>query len=138
MIDYIKVNCQKCGSYDLAYEERMDSAGRVFVGARCRKCDTWRAVPLKKNENKRKANNSFLNLKYRLLENAECKRCHSKDNLEIHHIFPFCIDKTLEAEEWNVMVLCKNCHLLIHSDKYPINIHYSTLMEMLNKELDDL
>lgn len=43
-----------------------------------------------------------------------CAACGSKDNLNIHHIIPFHIDRSLELDFNNLITLCmgkKECHL---------------------------
>jgi len=45
-------------------------------------------------------------------EHGECLACGTKRDLACHHIIPFSIDKTLELEESNLVVLCETCHFV--------------------------
>ena len=42
----------------------------------------------------------------------ECQACKKKSNLEVHHIVPVHINRTLELEPSNLLTLCDRCHLV--------------------------
>lgn len=44
-------------------------------------------------------------------ENA-CRACDRKKHLQVHHIIPVHIDKSLELDPSNLITLCSRCHLL--------------------------
>ena len=51
---------------------------------------------------------------------GECLACTSRKGLQVHHIVPFWVDRTLEEDVRNFVTLCtkgkygmKNCHLNI-------------------------
>ena len=44
-----------------------------------------------------------------------CKCCGTKENLEVHHIFPYNQYKTLRTDVSNGLTLCKDCHKRYHS-----------------------
>src|SRR5271168_1867215 len=50
-----------------------------------------------------------------LLANPTCAVCGGKDKLEVHHKFPYHLDKTRELNEDNLIVLCETaphfCHI---------------------------
>lgn len=41
-----------------------------------------------------------------------CSACDTKNDLELHHIIPYAVDKSLELEPTNVVTLCPKCHLI--------------------------
>lgn len=45
---------------------------------------------------------------------GKCQRCGSKDELHVHHVFPFPIVH-LRSVTWNLRVLCAMCHRFVHS-----------------------
>jgi len=48
--------------------------------------------------------------------NAACEACGETEKLEVHHVKPFHLDKSLELEVSNLMTLCDKghkCHLNI-------------------------
>jgi len=42
-----------------------------------------------------------------------CECCGGYEDLEVHHIIPFHIDRSLELEESNLITLCRPHHLLL-------------------------
>lgn len=50
-------------------------------------------------------------------ENNFCRGCNRRDNLNVHHIVPFHINRGLELDPSNLITLCENktlnCHLWI-------------------------
>lgn len=57
-----------------------------------------------------------------LLKHPKCEACGGTDQLQVHHIIPFHVNKNLELDENNLITLCmgKNeCHLEIgHGDSW--------------------
>ena len=55
--------------------------------------------------------------KHWLKNNTECAACGSHNNLEVHHIKPFHLDRSLELDPANLITLCeeskRKCHLEI-------------------------
>lgn len=49
-----------------------------------------------------------LHLKYQ----NECQACGKNSSIEVHHIIPVHIDRTLELEPSNLLTLCDRCHLV--------------------------
>lgn len=48
-----------------------------------------------------------------LRSNPKCAACGRTEDLEVHHIVPYYIDKTKELDETNLITLCgKNCHFV--------------------------
>lgn len=45
--------------------------------------------------------------------NPACAACNSRDKLEVHHIVPFGVDRSLELDTNNLITLCSHCHLVI-------------------------
>lgn len=41
-----------------------------------------------------------------------CQACNKTSKLEVHHIIPVHINKTLELEPSNLITLCERCHLV--------------------------
>ena len=41
-----------------------------------------------------------------------CAACGSTKKLQVHHVIPFHIDKTLEFDFNNLICLCNSCHFL--------------------------
>jgi 5-methylcytosine-specific restriction enzyme A len=59
----------------------------------------------------------------KLYENGKCEICNSDKELVIHHILPRFSNPELTFDYENLMVLCKECHIKIHSeDKYRYNL----------------
>lgn len=51
--------------------------------------------------------------KTHLAQFPECSACGRKDNLEVHHIIPYQIDKSRELDPSNLITLCgKYCHFV--------------------------
>jgi 5-methylcytosine-specific restriction endonuclease McrA len=51
-----------------------------------------------------------------LSKNGTCAACGQSDHLQVHHIKPFHIDRSLELEESNFITLCEDeydCHRVI-------------------------
>jgi len=65
----------------------------------CKECNT-----LLYNEMKKKSLKQKVLKKY----NNACAICKSKDNLIIHHVIPH--SKGGRNVEWNLIVLCNDCH----------------------------
>lgn len=43
--------------------------------------------------------------------NPTCAACGTKEDLEVHHITPYHVDKSLELDQDNLITLCgKRCH----------------------------
>jgi 5-methylcytosine-specific restriction endonuclease McrA len=52
-----------------------------------------------------------------------CEICKSDKELHVHHILPRSTHPELAFDKENLMVLCKECHIKIHSqDKYSFRI----------------
>lgn len=65
----------------------------------------------------------FLLKSKKLYENGKCEICNSDKELVIHHILPRFSNPELTFDYENLMVLCKECHIKIHSeDKYRYNL----------------
>jgi hypothetical protein len=48
-----------------------------------------------------------------------CSCCHAVKRLDVHHVMPFHLDKALELDPKNLIVLCRRCHLLFgHFDDW--------------------
>lgn len=45
-------------------------------------------------------------------EHPRCECCGSKEDLEVHHIWPVHLFPQWELEWWNLMTLCRTCHFL--------------------------
>lgn len=56
-------------------------------------------------------------------ENATCQRCGKRQNedkahsFHLHHLYPFADFKHLRANPDNLVLLCRDCHLFVHSKK---------------------
>lgn len=54
--------------------------------------------------------------KKHLKKEAVCQYCGGTENLEVHHIIPFHVDRSLELDERNLITLCeaegKKCHFI--------------------------
>jgi 5-methylcytosine-specific restriction endonuclease McrA len=51
-----------------------------------------------------------------LKSNGSCAACGQTDHLQVHHIVPFSVNKSLELDESNFITLCEdeyNCHRVI-------------------------
>jgi hypothetical protein len=50
----------------------------------------------------------------RVMINAHpwCSACLTPKRLDVHHCVPFHVDKSLELESRNLIVLCRRCHFL--------------------------
>lgn len=68
------------------------------------------------HENKKR----WLKLKSEILYKiGKCEICRSDRYLEVHHILPRSSYPELSMDKENLMVLCEDCHIKIHSkDKY--------------------
>lgn len=56
------------------------------------------------------------NRRYRKLHGC-CEACghpSEKDNMQMHHILPYATFPNLAAKEWNLILLCRHCHYLVH------------------------
>jgi 5-methylcytosine-specific restriction endonuclease McrA len=60
-----------------------------------------------------------------LIKEPYCQWCGSFKNLNVHHCVPFSdpiLGKKLELEDFNLISLCKNCHLSVgHFCNYKLN-----------------
>lgn len=66
-------------------------------------------------------------------DNQKCQLCGTSNNLQLHHIIYRSQDKKLIDEPNNCIMLCGDCHRLVHSNKdkwQPI------LMEMNKSEIN--
>lgn len=67
-------------------------------------------------------------------ENATCQRCGKRQNedrehkFHLHHLYPFADHPQLRANPDNLALLCRDCHLFVHSKK-------NTEREFMLKEL---
>lgn len=50
--------------------------------------------------------------KLHLKDQNECQSCGKISALEVHHIVPVHIDRTLELDPSNLLTLCERCHLV--------------------------
>ena len=49
--------------------------------------------------------------------NGCCEACgqhYEKHEFQMHHILPYAVFPSLTAKKWNLLMLCKRCHYLIH------------------------
>jgi Holliday junction DNA helicase RuvB len=46
-------------------------------------------------------------------DDCRCRCCGSRHGLQIHHIIPWSMSGP--TEEWNLIVLCRRCHALVHA-----------------------
>lgn len=71
-------------------------------------------------ENKKK----WLELKSKILyEKQKCEVCGTNRQLQVHHILPRFSNPELAMDLENLMVLCRECHVNIHSqDKHRFNL----------------
>lgn len=46
---------------------------------------------------------------------GECVHCHSKDQLEAHHLLRKAKFPQFATELWNGLTLCRPCHIITHS-----------------------
>lgn len=53
----------------------------------------------------------------RVREKTSCILCGSTSNLQNHHIKPKCDYPELKYDSSNIMVVCKDCHDIIHDDR---------------------
>lgn len=59
----------------------------------------------------------WLSLKSKkLYEQQVCEICGKEYNLEVHHILPRSSNPELSLDYENLMILCKECHIKIHSN----------------------
>src|SRR3990167_7424815 len=47
-----------------------------------------------------------------LYDNSCCEICETRRELEVHHIYPVGFYPEWELEWWNLMTLCRRCHLI--------------------------
>jgi hypothetical protein len=47
-------------------------------------------------------------------DNFQCIKCKSKENLVVHHIESFAVNKELRLEVSNGSTLCNDCHIYFH------------------------
>ena len=45
-----------------------------------------------------------------------CGQHLAKKQMQIHHILPLNVFPQLVHEEWNMMMLCKRCHYMVHNN----------------------
>lgn len=50
--------------------------------------------------------------KLHLDKEPACRACAKSQGLEVHHIIPVHVDRTLELEPSNLITLCEKCHLI--------------------------
>ena len=70
--------------------------------------------------------------KLHLDREPNCRACGKHTGLEVHHITPVHIDKTLELEPSNLITLCEKCHL-IFGHLY----NYKSWNKQVEKDSDD-
>jgi 5-methylcytosine-specific restriction enzyme A len=55
--------------------------------------------------------------KKHLLKEPVCQWCNGVENLQVHHVVPFHLDRSLELDPTNFITLCEklnyNCHLRV-------------------------
>lgn len=68
-------------------------------------------------------------------DNATCQRCGKKHNdgnrntFNIHHIYPFAKYKHLRCQPDVLVLLCRDCHLFVHSKK---NINHEFMLKPIS------
>lgn len=50
-------------------------------------------------------------------DNYICQKCGNKNNLVVHHIKPFAIDKESRFDVNNGITLCQSCHREVHQNE---------------------
>ncbi len=43
-----------------------------------------------------------------------CGKHYEKHELQMHHILPYAVFPSLRTKKWNLLMLCKRCHYLVH------------------------
>lgn len=71
-----------------------------------------------KNESSRSPKWPWFRTKW-VEKNPFCCGCGTLNNIQVHHIVPFNVDKSKELDINNVMSLCKTCHFVFgHLNNY--------------------
>lgn len=67
---------------------------------------------------KKRLNYSYRKWRFSVLkrDNFKCKKCGETNNLEAHHINPFCSHEDLRENIDNGITLCYSCHKKIHKE----------------------
>lgn len=106
----ISLTCQVCGNHFETHECRTNAK---YCSYKC----YWEAVTIEAEESVRiRQSNAMRIWKKDVLVAGgyKCKICGSAAMLRCHHIIPFAIDKSLQLDVSNGMVLCNKCHKAIH------------------------
>ena len=52
--------------------------------------------------------------KIRIRDNFICRKCKKKQSTQVHHIFPWVSHPQFKYNEFNLVTLCRSCHMTIH------------------------
>lgn len=82
----------------------------------CLKLNLVTTRPIRKISNHRKTVSKSTYQKVYERDNGQCRLCGS-NQIQLHHIIYRSEDKSLIDEPSNCIMLCVNCHQLVHSNK---------------------
>ena len=101
--------CPKCGSDRIDIELVDNPQSPHYAKARCLDCHFFTWIPKPKKQNKRPPNKRLKpEIRY-------CEICFRTNVLlEEHHIIPYNKRPDLDKDINNRLVLCHECHLLVH------------------------
>ena len=71
------------------------------------------------------------------IDNHQCKRCKSTDNLEVHHLVYHRWCEIWEYKDAELITLCKSCHEEVHHYKNEINKSLVAQMKFWCHGIDD-
>jgi hypothetical protein len=67
--------------------------------------------------------------KVRERDEDKCRRCGSEEKPEVHHIIPFELAPGLHTQLWNLVLLCRSCHVSIQGRELEHRLELSRLVE---------
>jgi hypothetical protein len=115
--------CEWCGEGFSVEKRQVDKGFGRFCSVKCsalrRRVDPERSMH---PENAWRSRMGFRKVAARLLRaaNARCAECgerRTSGNLVVHHPIPPNGDVNLLMAEWNLVVLCRACHMAAHRDE---------------------
>ena len=109
--------CPYCSSTNIQLYALITSNDAIMVKVECFECGM--SNPIAKKKNAQRARGSNLELRkwiwgVREKRGDACEICGSIRNIEVHHIIPVSHAPQYSFSLSNGVVLCKDCHYLVH------------------------
>jgi 5-methylcytosine-specific restriction endonuclease McrA len=108
----------RCFDYIMHYEVmiRLKVFGMNLYMTKCR---------MRRRQERDNGSKEFRKMKYKYFKlplirerGGKCELCGCDDitKLQIHHILPYCYYPNLEYSKINMMIVCEDCHRMIHKN----------------------